>query len=240
MECLRRRDDRLDVVALEILLQVEDRQIVRLREAEELAERGIRLDRLLVRQLVVLRILHDSARDIRTADLRALGEAEENAELGRDLNRLGEDRRRVGLLLTISADSARLATTATLGLLLEAGDLLLHLLHLRRELIEGRAERVELDEERGEVGDDRLLSIGLSNYGDSRDNRRNDGYRCRRLGVGGGRVLDNRRRRRDSYRRGRSRGGLRGLGGLLDGGGGRGGGDGGHVITSARGRSGHT
>ena len=46
---LRNRDDRLDVVALEILLEVEDRKVVLLREPEELAERGIRLDRLLVR-----------------------------------------------------------------------------------------------------------------------------------------------------------------------------------------------
>ena len=102
---------------------------------------------------MLLSVLHDTARDIRTADLRALGEAEEYAELRRDLHRLGEDRRRVGLLLTIGANSARLATTATLGLLLKACDLLLHLLHLRRELIEGRTEGVELYKERSKVGD---------------------------------------------------------------------------------------
>ena len=148
------RYDRLDVVPLEVLLEVEDRQLVRLCEAEELAERGIRVDRLLVRELVVLGILHDATGDIRTADERVRREAEEYAEILRDLNRLGEDRRGVGLLLTISADSARLATTATLGLLLEASYLLLHLLHLRRELVERRAEGIELDKERGEVRDD--------------------------------------------------------------------------------------
>lgn len=58
------RDRGLDVVPLEVLLQVEDGEAVRLREAEELAERGIRLDGLLVRELVVLGVLHDAAGDI--------------------------------------------------------------------------------------------------------------------------------------------------------------------------------
>ena len=233
MESLRRRDNRLDVVPLEVLLEVEDRQLVRLREAEELAERGIRVDRLLVRQLVVLRVLHDATRDIRTADERVGREAEENTEILRDLHRLGEDRRGVGLLLTISADSARLATTATLGLLLKASNLLLHLLHLRRELIEGRAEGVELDKERGEVRDYRLLGLGLSDNGDYRG-RRGRGNRRGRLSSG---VLDYRGGRGDG-----NRGGNGGSGTLLGGGLLGGGGDnrGGHLITSARGRRGHT
>ena len=153
LEYLRRGDNRLDIVTLEVLLEVEDGKAIRLREAEELTERGIRLDGLLVRELVVLCILHDATRDIRAADLRTSGEAEEDAEILRDLNRLGEDSRGVGLLLAISADSASLAAAATLGLLLKAGDLLLHLLHLRRELIEGDTEGVELNEESSEVGD---------------------------------------------------------------------------------------
>jgi len=153
LEHLRRRDNRLDVVTLEVLLEVEDGKAVRLREAEELTERGIRLDGLLVRKLVVLCILHDATRDIRAADLSARGEAEEDAEILRDLNRLGEDRRGVGLLLAISADSASLAAAAALGLLLKAGDLLLHLLHLRRELIEGDTEGIELDKKSSKVGD---------------------------------------------------------------------------------------
>jgi hypothetical protein len=140
-------------VTLEVLLEVEDSKAIRLREAEELTERGIRLDGLLVRKLVVLCILHDATGDIRAADLRASGEAKEDAELLRDLNRLGEDRRGVGLLLAIGTDCTGLAAAATLGLLLKAGDLLLHLLHLRRELVEAGAEGVELNEESSEVGD---------------------------------------------------------------------------------------
>ena len=140
-------------MTLEVLLEVEDGKAVRLREAEKLAERGIRLDGLLVRELVVLSILHDATRDIRAANLSTSGEAKEDAEILRDLNRLGEDRRGVGLLLTIGTDSARLAAAATLGLLLEARNLLLHLLHLRRKLIEGNTEGVELDKESSEVGD---------------------------------------------------------------------------------------
>ena len=232
------RYDRLDVVPLEVLLEVEDRELIRLREAEELAERGIRVDRLLVRELVVLGVLHDATGDIRTADERVGREAEEYAEILRDLNRLGEDRRGVGLLLTISADSARLATTATLGLLLEASNLLLHLLHLRRKLIERRAEGVELDEERGEVRDYRLLSLSLSDYSNYRGRgRRGNGDSRGGLGVRGSGVLDYRGGRGDG-----NRGGNRGSGTLLGGGLLGGGGDnrGGHLITSARGRRGHT
>lgn len=140
-------------MALEVLLEVEDSKTIRLREAEELAESGIRLDGLLVRKLVVLGILHDTTGDIRAADLSASGEAKEDAELLGDFNRLGEDSRGVGLLLAIGTDCTGLAAAATLGLLLEAGDLLLHLLHLRSELIEAGAEGVELDEESSEVGD---------------------------------------------------------------------------------------
>jgi hypothetical protein len=152
LRCLSNRS--LHVVTLEVLLEVEDSKAIRLREAEELAERGIRLDGLLVRKLVVLCILHDATGDIRAADLSAGGEAEEDAKILGDLNRLGEDRRGVGLLLAIGANCTGLAAAAALGLLLKAGDLLLHLLHLRRKLIEAGAESVELDKESSEVGDD--------------------------------------------------------------------------------------
>ena len=69
-----------------------------------------------------------------------------------------------------------------------------------------------------EVRDYRLLRIG-----DLGDNRGGYGYRCRGgyrrrgLGVDGGRVLDNRGRRRDGYGGGDG-GGLRGLGITLLGG----------------------
>jgi len=140
-------------VTLEVLLEVEDSKAIRLREAEELTERCIRLDGLLVRELVVLCILHDATGDIRAADLSASGEAKEDAKLLGDLNRLGEDSGGVGLLLAIRTDCTGLAAAATLSLLLKAGDLLLHLLHLRCELVEAGAESVELDEESSEVGD---------------------------------------------------------------------------------------
>ena len=62
-QCLR-SDRGLDVVPLEVLLQVEDGEAVLLREAKELAESDIRLDGLLVRELVVLGVLHDAAGDV--------------------------------------------------------------------------------------------------------------------------------------------------------------------------------
>ena len=59
-----RSDRGLDVVPLEVLLQVEDGEAVLLREAKKLAESDIRLDGLLVRELVVLGVLHDAAGDV--------------------------------------------------------------------------------------------------------------------------------------------------------------------------------
>ena len=64
-------------MAAEVLLEVQDRERVTLVEREELAERRIRLDRLLVHEALAARILHHALRDRRAADLRVLGLAKE-------------------------------------------------------------------------------------------------------------------------------------------------------------------
>ena len=86
-----RRYNRLDVVALEVALEVENGDLLRLRDAEELTERGIRVDVLLVVELVRLDVVHNATGYIRTGHQSALGLTEEYAERIRDLLGLRED-----------------------------------------------------------------------------------------------------------------------------------------------------
>ena len=75
------RSGGLEVVGLEVALEVEDLELILLREREELAEGGIRLDDLLVHERVVLGVLADTGRHLRAGERRALRNAEEGAEL---------------------------------------------------------------------------------------------------------------------------------------------------------------
>ena len=112
---------------LEEALEVQDLELIRLLEREELAERRIGLDDLLDHERVVLGVGADTGRDLRAAEQSALGDAEERAERIRDLGGTGEDR----LLLGLTLDRRGLAAAAALlGLLELAGNLLLKLLHV--------------------------------------------------------------------------------------------------------------
>ena len=117
-------------MATQELLEVQNRQVVRLAEGEELAESGVGLDGLLVHQVVGLGIGHDTLGDRRAANLRSLRLAEERAELVRNLDGLRED---AGLRLrTLDLRAGALAAAVrTLG---EASSLLLNRL-------EGRGSR---------------------------------------------------------------------------------------------------
>jgi hypothetical protein len=108
-------------VAAKILLEVQDAQVIRLAQRQQLAQSSISLDRLLIHQIVGLRIAHNTLRHGRAADLSALGVTQEGAQLIRHLHRLGED---AGLRLT----ALRLGGTLLLaiGLLGEASGLLLN------------------------------------------------------------------------------------------------------------------
>jgi hypothetical protein len=75
----------------EVLLEVEDREVIRLRDPQELAKRRIRVDRLLVHEAVALGIVDDARGHIGAGDERTLGEAKEGAELGTDRRGLRED-----------------------------------------------------------------------------------------------------------------------------------------------------
>lgn len=81
----------LDVVATQVLLQVQDGQLITLLQAEELAERSIGVDALLVHELVLLAVGGDGLGHVGAADGVALGLAEEGQELIRDCDGSGED-----------------------------------------------------------------------------------------------------------------------------------------------------
>ena len=151
------RDRCLHVVAAQVLLQVQDGQHITLIQGQQLAQRGIRLDRLLVHQAVVPRILLHTLGHRRPAHLRVLRLAQERAQLSRDLHRLGED---AGLGLG-TLHGLRLALAAAVGLLREAGRLLLNRLQRsrrrRRRRLQARQLLLEIRDGLLERGTDVLL-----------------------------------------------------------------------------------
>jgi hypothetical protein len=171
-------------VGLQVALEVEDLQLIRLLERKELAQRTIRLDDLLLHQVVVLGVLADRRRDRRAREQGALRDTEERAERVRDGRRLREDRLLLGRSLTALRHGGS-AAAATLGRLLElARDLLLELLHVRQDGAEHRTQGVDLLHKGVKVLDDVDL---LGDGGNGR--RRNGGRRRRRNGgdnLGGG------------------------------------------------------
>ena len=176
-------------MGLQVALEVEDLELILLRQRQQLAQGRIRLDDLLVHQLVRLGVAADLRRDLRAGEQGALRNTEERAERIRNGRRLGEDR----LLLDDGLATLRhggSAAAATLGRLLElAGDLLLELLHVRQDGAEHRAEGVDLLYERVEVLDDVDLlggNGGRRNGGGNGGRRRNGGDNLGRRGGSGG------------------------------------------------------
>lgn len=200
-------------MAAEELLEVQDRERVTLVERKELAEGGVGLDRLLVHQVVRARIRHHTLRDRRAADLRVLRLGEEAAELVADLDGLREDAR-LGLR---TGNGVRLALAAAIGLLDNAGRLLLNDLEGRGCRRGRRLERaellVELRDRLLERGTDVLLNNGVRGRGGN-DGRRSRNSRSRSRRRGGRLCLRDlrslhrdcrglhRRNNRDSHRGG--------------------------------------
>jgi len=181
------RGNRLDVVLVEVALEVEVGQLLALRDAEELLERGIRLDVVLVLQVVLLDVVVHRLRDLRAGHQGALRLREEVAELLRDLRGALEDGRGT---LDLNAVLVNLDAALALARIL---DLAVHALLQALDLAEERGNRLA---HRGEVARDRL-DVLL----ERRDRRR------------GGRRLSGRRRDRRNDNRRRDNGNL-GLGGL--------------------------
>ena len=144
---LRRGDGgdllRLDVVAVQVALQVEVRQLVRLGHLEELAQGGIGGDVVLVLQVVLLDVVVNLLRHVGAGDERARGVLQELAQLIRHLRGDLEDgRTTLGRLLTLGAHTA----LALAGILHVLVDTLVQALHLRdggRRLLAERRQRGE-------------------------------------------------------------------------------------------------
>jgi len=185
-------------VGVEVALEVEVREVVRIREAEQLLERGIRLDVVLVLQVLLLHVVVDLARHVGAGDQRALRLAEEDAELIRDLRGDLEDGRttRLGALLALRLDAAA-ALARILDLAVHA---LLQLLDLRDHRGDNLAETREATQNDLEVviqARGRRLGGNLSGSrnrgGDRRSSHdRRSGRGSRR--NGGGRSRNYRRR----------------------------------------------
>ena len=128
-------------MTVEVTLEVEVGQLVRLRHLEELAEGGIRRDVVLVLEVLLLHVVVDLLRDVGAADQRARGVTEELVQLIRDLRGDLEDARatRLGTLLTLGTD----ATLAATGILDLAVDTLVQTLDLRDHGADRLTERRE-------------------------------------------------------------------------------------------------
>ena len=161
-------------MGLQVALEVEDLELILLRQRQQLAQGRIRLDDLLVHQLVGLGVAADLRRHLRAGERRALRNTEERAERVRDGRRLREDRLLLDDGLTVLRYGGS-AAAATLGRLLDlAGDLLLELLHVREDGGKHRAQGVDLLHKGGKVLDD-VNGIGRRGSSDRGDNGRRNG-----------------------------------------------------------------
>ena len=204
---------------VEVLLEVEVRQGLTLRHAEQLLERHIRLDVVLVLQALLLDVRRDRLRDVGAAHLAALRLGEEVAQviaqLRRDLEDAEAGRLRHAILIQLRRTALALARILDL-----AGNTLLELLQLGVERGDRLAEAVQgTDHATDLIANrlDRLLGDNRrrrNNRGDRRNDRRNNG----RLGLhgllGDGLLLGN-RRSGDRRRGGNRRRGRRRLNGIL-------------------------
>lgn len=182
----------LGVVGLEVALEVEDLELILLGDGEELAERSIGLDDLLLHETLLLGVGAHGGGHLAAAHESTLGLAEEHAESIADAAGLGEDAVLLGLLGTTLHSLAVAAALA--GLLELTGDALLKLLHLREDLAEGGTELVHLLHEAVELGNHVDLLSGSRGSGNSGhglsdrgcNDRRSSNRRCGN-GSGGSR-----------------------------------------------------
>lgn len=203
---LRRRNSRrrLEVVRVEVLLEVEVRQLVALLEAEQREELGVGVDVTLVHQVVLLDVARDELRDVGAALQGARRAAQEGAQRRRDARRHLEeaDARRLALL----ALRRRLAAAALVSDLLHLGRRLLQALGLADHLRELLTHLDKASRQRLDLGlellllDLRRLGLGRHNGRRGRRNRRrNNRLSLDRL-LGGLRLRSRRRRRRHNGR----------------------------------------
>jgi len=210
-ESLRLRSHRgsrllsLDVVHVQVLLQVEVRELVLLLEVQQLQQRGVTVDVVLVLQVLLLHVRRDELRHVGAGLLGAGGATHEGAQgrgdVGGDLE--DGDARRLALLALY-----HLAAAALVGHLLQLGRLLLHALGLADELRHRLAHRQQARRQRLGL---RLEAYLLRYYGRHLTRGRGSHHRGRGSRHGGSHG-------RRSHRGRSLLRGLRGLGGLSHGG----------------------
>ena len=198
-------------MVVEVLLEVEVRERRAVLDGEELLERRIRLDVVLVLEVVLLDVVVNRLRHLRARHERVLGLAEEEAKLLRDLRRALEDRENTGLdLRTLDRRRPPLALAGILDL---AVDTLVELLDLREHGRDRLLERVEVERDRLEVLIERRRRASRRGNGRRLNGRRGDNDR-RRNGRGH-RLLGNLLGRLSNRGRGRRRNGRRNRRSLL-------------------------
>ena len=179
---------RLDVVATQVLLKVQDRQGIRLRQSQQFTQRGVGLDRLLIHQAVGLGIGHHTLRDRRAADLGILRLAQERAQLLRNLHGLRED---AGLGLS-TRRLGRGPLAAAIRTLRKARRLLLDRLQRSQRRVSGRLQRIKLLLQRRDgllqSGTKILLDRSSSRRSSLNDHRRGHHGRGDGGGLSGGRL----------------------------------------------------
>ena len=134
--------DYLDVVLVEVALEVEVREALRVSNAKELLERGIRLDVVLVLEALLLDVGGDRLGDIGAAHLAALRLAEEDAEVIAELGGNLEDAEAGRLRNTVLIELRGGAALALAGILDLTGYTLLELLELGVQGGDGLTEAV--------------------------------------------------------------------------------------------------
>ena len=122
----------LQVVGVQVLLQVEVRELVLGLHVQQGTQLGIRVDVVLHLQVLLLHVGRHELGDVGAALLATSGAAQEGAQLGGDVRGNLEDRHtgRLGLL----ALHGGLALPALVGQLLQLGGLLLQALGLSHQL----------------------------------------------------------------------------------------------------------
>jgi hypothetical protein len=190
----------LDVVTLEEGLQVEDGQHISLRQGQELAQRSVGLDGLLVHQVVGLGVGQHTLGHVRAGHGGALGLAQEGAQLIGDLGGLVEHAGSSHTTLGLGA-----ALAAAVGLLDHTGSLLLDTLQGSRSVRGGGLQAGQLLVELG----DGLLELGTQVLLGHLRHRGDGGHHLShgRSHRGGSlRGLDRLDRHRGGYRGGSHRG----------------------------------
>ena len=197
-------------VDLEEGLEVELRDLILVRNAEELRELGVRDDAALelgVLAVVGLDVVRDELRDLRLRALGARRDADERRELIGDAT-LAEERVVRALRVILRALLRGERRGVDTALLLRVAGLTLEGLDRRRRLRDGRARarrnlRLDRAERLLERREDRLRRADLrGRRGRRGGRRRNRRDRHLSLGLGGGRLLGGGSRRGRGSRRG--------------------------------------